>query len=138
VKQTSIEAYYEANAKGILSQRRFEVIKALFYLVEPSTCREVYEWLIRNDWAGPSAPPKDSVNPRFAELVYNGMVKEYSVRPCKFTTVEGTTWMLTGHIPYDWKFPDPLPCCEMCGQVMRTGKSRVTHNEHKEEWGWND
>lgn len=97
MQPTSIENYIRARDDGTLSIRRAQVC---FELCEgPGTCREIYERLR----VFHPRVTKDSINPRFAELEYNDVVRAAMTRPCKFTQRECIVWELTGEIPTKWQ-----------------------------------
>jgi hypothetical protein len=120
MRETSLAAYRAARDKGILSKRRYQVVWALHKLGE-STCGEVYQQLCLEMAARnfQNIPPKDSYNPRCAELADAGMLEEGPKRRCRTTGVECTTWKLSGFIPSKPVRRRPLPSIERCSTCHR-------------------
>lgn len=134
IRDTSIRAYMDAKARGILSERRFQVVLSLFRRGSPSTCSEVYETLcdeMKRDQL--PIPRKDSINPRFSELADAGIIQAVGERECGVTGRRNTIWQLTGYIPESCspRKKKDSDCCSVCGQVFRTDRARAMHDERR-------
>jgi hypothetical protein len=93
-RDTSIAAYREIKAKGLLSKARFEVYSTL-YKVGPCTAGELFQ---KMNW-----PIKGSVCARLDELRKMGCVEDRGVRVCDFSGLHATLWDVNSSIPQKFK-----------------------------------
>jgi hypothetical protein len=89
-RKTSIEAYHEIKASGLLSKRRFEVYDALFHY-GPMTQMETFVKLKHLS--------QHTVTPRFAELRKMGVIEEVGERACTVTGINVIAWDVTSSLP---------------------------------------
>jgi len=93
-RNTSIAVYYKIEAEGLLSKRRMQVYKSLFYY-GPMSQNETYVQL--------DVPKlqQSSIMPRFAELKEMGVIEEVGERPCSITGRKVLIWDVTANLPVD-------------------------------------
>lgn len=104
VRETSIAAYREIEAKGLLSKRRFQLYKVLF-VNGPMTANECMHVLNRGQ---PAALWDMNVHARFTELRQLGVAKEVGTTRCSLTGKEVICWDVTSKVPTSKALPkDP-------------------------------
>jgi len=96
VRRTSIAAYNEIKASGLLSKRRLEIYEVL-YLSGPMTANEVFRALYKNDM-GPENAASNSAA-RFSELRDIGVIQEIRERTCQVTGMNVIEWDVTDQLP---------------------------------------
>lgn len=90
-RETSIAAFREIEAKGLLSKSRFEIYSAL-YKDGPCTGGELFQKL--NGWQ-----VKGSVCARLHELKQSGCVSELGVKKCNFSGLLAIEWDVNKNLP---------------------------------------
>lgn len=103
-RQTSIEAFHEIKANGLLSERRFQVYECLFES-GPLTQNECHQ-LISSD----NMITKQSIGPRFAELERVGVITEVGKRVCSVTGKNCIIWDVTKKLPLKLDKPKKVKC----------------------------
>jgi len=96
IRQTSIDAYNEIKAKGLLSKRRMEVYSTLYHH-GPLTANEVFKILSKNGDAATCAASNSAA--RFSELREMGVICEVQVRKCSVTGMNVIEWDVTPSLP---------------------------------------
>jgi hypothetical protein len=96
-RQTSIEAYRQIQAEGLLSAGRFRVYETLFSF-GPLTQSEVWE---RIEKAAGHPVSKQNVTPLFAELLDRGVIATAGERPCRVTGRNCLLWDVTPNLPVE-------------------------------------
>lgn len=94
IRQTSINVYHEIRDNGLLSKLRFTVYEALFKH-GPMTQMELCH-LLRGD---KYSYDRQSLTPRFAELLDAGVIKDVGKRKCSITGNEVLVWDVTDRLP---------------------------------------
>lgn len=116
-RQTSIEAFREIQANGLLSQRRFEVYSVVYHH-GPMTSAEAFK--ILND----QSPVKNLTQSRarFTELREIGVFQEVGMRKCSVTGHKAIVWDVTDNIPVKMEKPIKMKCphCDGKGFVKNT------------------
>jgi hypothetical protein len=90
-RKTSIEAYNQIKANGLLSALQFSIYAKLFDC-GPMTQGELWNTYFQH-------MQRHSVAPRFAELKDRGVVMEVGERPCRVTGVSALVWDVTDRLP---------------------------------------
>jgi len=96
MRETSINAYRQIKADGLLSKARLDVYEIL-YDHGPMTAGEVFQ-IMRKERIGHSVV-KGSVCARLTELNQMGCVNERPTRECKLTGKTAIVWALTNGLP---------------------------------------
>ena len=109
-RDTSIQAYKEIEANGLLSQRRWDAYKLLFNH-GPCTAMELRAFM-------PKGVVDSQIRARLNELRELGVAQELGTRKCILTGMEVIVWDVTSKIPKPIK-KTPEQTCLMCGQVIR-------------------
>ena len=91
-RSTSIKAYREIRDSGLLSERRWQVYRAL-YKHGPATASEIYFKAKMKKQLQASIPS------RLAELRHMECVDEVGKRPCKHTGKTCIVWDVNGKLP---------------------------------------
>lgn len=100
IRQTSIDAYNEIEANGLLSKRRMEVYAVLFKS-GPLTANEVFKIFSKNGDAATCAASNSAA--RFSELRDCGVICEVQVRKCSVTGMKVIEWDVTPNLPREVK-----------------------------------
>lgn len=96
VRQTSIEAYKRIKSEGLLSTRRLQVYEMLF-VHGPMTQNECWDFIA----VTMTQVSKQSVGPRFAELLERGVIQIVGKRECKLTGYNCLIWDVTDQLPVE-------------------------------------
>lgn len=99
VRQTSIEAYQQIEAEGLLSAMRFKVYSALFHH-GPATAAELSSTFPRSKGGRGEA---GNVHARLTELEERGVARELGERKCTVTSRNVIVWDVTDQLPRDPK-----------------------------------
>ena len=120
VRETSIEAYHEMMESGLISERRWQTLDAL-YAVRPATGGEVYQEFKRR--YGQLAPTNSNITTRLGELREMDLAFETGTRECSVSGHEVTLWDVTGNLPKKILKPKRIPCenCDGSGYVQDWG-----------------
>lgn len=92
VRQTSLQAYNEIQANGLLSHMRWVVYDCLFRH-GPLTAHELDKYLAK------PGETKTSYHKRLSELRDMGVVAEVGERPCSITNMTAVLWDVTDKLP---------------------------------------
>lgn len=93
VRRTSVEAYREIEAQGLLSPKRWEIY-CILYQYGPLTANEVFRRL-----QGSSRINQANIATRLHEMREMGCVYEVRQRPCSVTGMEVIEWDVTDNLP---------------------------------------
>ena len=93
-RSTSINAYHEIEANGLLSRRRWEAYKVLHHF-GAMTSAELYE--AAQKFYGQRF--RDNYQPRLTEMRNLGVVREAGKRKCNVTGHEAIVWECTDDLP---------------------------------------
>lgn len=113
---TSIEAYQEIKANGLLSRRRFQVYETLHLAPLPLTAMETARRIL--------GVLDHSISPRFAELKQQGVIEECGERPCRITGRTAILWRTTSELPVALKKWERIRC-ELCSGRGYTEQGRL-------------
>ena len=104
VRDTSIEAYRDCLARGLITKWQYEVLVVVLSYPKGITQGEC--------WSRYFAPEKQrhDICPRFAELKKKGLITEIGKRPCGFSKKSSYAWVGTGAMP---KTPEKKPSKEV-------------------------
>ena len=92
---TSAKAFSIIRKQGLLSEKRFNVLKVLFYLGEATGGEIAAEYKKRYR----SAKHSEAIRNRLSELRDFGVVKEVGTRFCSETGYSAIVWTMTGNLP---------------------------------------
>jgi hypothetical protein len=95
MRQTSLQAYNQIKANGLLSELRFMVYDCIYHS-GPITQGECVDILMRDIERGNNSGTFGS---RFAELKNLGVIVETGKRPCKITGRTCLEWDVTDKLP---------------------------------------
>lgn len=98
-RQTSIEAYNQIKAEGLLSKLRFVVYDCIFHN-GPITQGECVDILQKRLECGNNS---GTIASRFAELKNFGVIQEVGKRPCKLTGRTVLEWDVTDKLPVEFE-----------------------------------
>lgn len=106
VRETSIDAYNEIKANGLLSEKRFQVYEIL---VDhgPLTGAEVSQRIRQKHGR---STVSETVRNRLTELRDLGVVREVGQKPCPITGRTVIVWDVTKNLPEQTKKPDRTTC----------------------------
>lgn len=107
VRQTSLWAYEEIKANGLLSERRWQVYDVLFRF-GPLTGNEILSHLKRE--YGVFAGNAPSIVSRCGELRAMGCVQEVRQRACSVTGMKVIEWDVTDRLPLKLDKPKKKKC----------------------------
>jgi hypothetical protein len=111
-RQTSREVYELIENNGLLSKRRFQTYRAL-YFYGPMTANEIVDCIQKD---GVRLQP-NSISPRLAELERSGAVAAYGTRKCAITGYDVTLWDVTSKLPDKQKIKNPKRKFWIAGQI---------------------
>jgi hypothetical protein len=111
-RQTSREVYELIENNGLLSKRRFQTYRAL-YFYGPMTANEIVDCIQKD---GVRVQPH-SISPRLAELERSGAVAASGVRVCSITGYEVTLWDVTAKLPNKLAIKNPKRKFWIAGQI---------------------
>lgn len=105
-RDTSIEAYRQIEAEGLLSRRRWQVYEILYHY-GPLTAGEIARHAIDKG----IEVKEQTITPRMAELRERKVVKEVGVKVCSTTGRNCIAWDVTASLPVysDKKAAAPTP-----------------------------
>ena len=92
-RETSIQAYKHIMNSGVLTERQTQLYEAL-YQYGPAGSREAWEEIKK---IHPNIP-QHSINPRFAELEREGVIKDVGKYECPYTKETVVAWDVTSKI----------------------------------------
>lgn len=96
IRQTSIDAYLDAIDRGVVSQRRFEVLVAVCTFSNEKTGITANEtWEKISNSTGKKLRHDSNTRARFTELREMGLLKELGTRKCNITGVKCIAWYPT-------------------------------------------
>jgi len=96
VRETSIQAYYEIAASGLLAKRRFEAYQYLFDLGGTASAGEIDRFYV--DKLAPGSYYKGLAK-RLSELRDWGVIDEVGLRHDPVTNHEVLLWSINGKLP---------------------------------------
>lgn len=94
MQETSLLAYEQIKAKGLLSRLRFEVYEAIFKN-GPMTAGEVWSRYFKD------VRQRSSISARMSELEARGVLEQYEIRPCEYTGNLSIAWYVTDQLPHE-------------------------------------
>ena len=106
IRQTSIEAYRQIEAEGLLTSLRFECYKIL-YKHGPATACELITHTKETE-PHRSYSYLDSIAKRLSELREQGVARELGKRHCKITGRVAIEWDVTDALPVEYERKKPL------------------------------
>jgi hypothetical protein len=112
-RETSVRAFYDAIAAGVITTRRDQVFAGLAELGS-ATANETFEHVKtqrREDLRYDS-----NTRARFTELRDLGLIREVGARPCRITGKTCITWEIVPEAEYAG--PAVVHRCETCGQIV--------------------
>jgi len=114
VRKTSIETYHKVLASGLVNKLKAEVYSCIFNN-QDSTQEEIFKLL--------NIPKlqKQSVTPRFAELLEMELIEISGERECSHTGNNVYTWRTTDNTPKKIVKPTKVKClhCNGLGHVIQ-------------------
>lgn len=113
-RETSRQAYNEIVENGLLSERKMQVYKTLFFNpgITQNECHAVISEF--------NKITKQSIGPRFAELLRIGVIKECGKRVCSITGKTCLIWRTTKNLPAKLEKPEKIKCatCDGKGYIV--------------------
>lgn len=122
IRQTSVETYHEIKNNGLLSELRLLVYETLFHH-GPMTQMELCQFLRSDAYSY----DRQSLTPRFAELLDRGVIEFIGKRTCRVTGRDVLDWDVTSSLPKEKRYPKKSKKGAVAEEIIREVYNKVSH-----------
>lgn len=93
IKPTTLDAFQEINANGLLRRTQLDVYNAIYASPTPVTASEVTHMLMKRPQMHPS------YHPALTALAEKGVIRSPGKRACRITGYQAEEWEVQPHLP---------------------------------------